>query len=98
MITTKIDFVDNATIKEAGLYAVKYGWAFIKGICREIDGFVHRLPWLCIGAVIVVSFIFSFVCISDARAERDQSCKKHMELQTKVEQLSCVVESERSAK
>ena len=75
MITTKIDFVDNATIKEAGLYAVKYGWAFIKGICREIDGFVHRLPWLCIGAVIVVSVTFSFVCISDARAERDQSCK-----------------------
>lgn len=98
MITTKIDFVDNATTKEAGLYAVKYGWAFIKGIGREIDRFVHHLPWLCIGAVIVVSVTFSFVCISDARAERDLSCKKQMELQTKVEQLSCIVESERRIK
>lgn len=98
MKTTTINFVDNATTKEAGIYAMKYGWAFAKGVCREVNEFVHRLPWLCIGAVIVVSFIFSFVCISDARAERDKSCKRQMELQTQVEQLSCVVESERSAK
>lgn len=98
MITTKIDFADNATTKEAGLFAVKYGWAFIKGVCREVNSFVHQLPWLCMGAVVVVSVTVSFVCISDARAERDNSLKKQVELQNQVEQLSCVVESERSAK
>lgn len=95
---TKIDFADNATTKEAGLYAVKYGWAFVKGVCREENSFVHQLPWLCMGAVVVVSVTVSFVCISNARAERDNSLKKQVELQNQVEQLSCVVESERSAK
>lgn len=30
MKTTTIDFVDNATTREAGVYAMKYGWAFVK--------------------------------------------------------------------
>ena len=95
---TKIDFADNATTKEAGLYAVKYGWAFVKGVCREVNSFVHQLPWLCMGAVMVVSVTASFVCISNARAERDKSLKKQVELQNQVEQLSCVVEAERRPK
>lgn len=98
MKTTRIDFVANATTKEAGLYAVKYGWAFVKGVCREVNSFVHQLPWLCMGAVMVVSVTASFVCISNARAERDKSLKKQVELQNQVEQLSCVVESERRPK
>ena len=32
MTVTRIDFVDNATTKEAGIYAVRYGWAFVKGV------------------------------------------------------------------
>ena len=98
MKTTTINFVDNATTKEAGIYAMKYGWAFAKGVCREVNEFVHRLPWVCLGAMLIIATLVSYVCIADARAERDQSCKKQMELQTKVEQLSCVIESERSAK
>ena len=37
MKTTGIDFVDNATTKEAGMYALKYGWAFAKGVSRDIN-------------------------------------------------------------
>ena len=95
---TKIDFADNATTKEAGLYAVKYGWAFVKGVCREVNSFVHQLPWLCMGAVMVVSVTASFVCISNARAERDKSLKKQLKQQQQIEQLSCAVEAERSAR
>ena len=98
MKTTRIDFVDNATTREAGVYAVRYGWAFAKGACRDINRFAHQLPWLCIGAVAVVAVATSFVCISEARAERDRACKKQLELQTQVEQLSCAVEAERGAK
>lgn len=98
MKTTTINFVDNATTKEAGIYAMKYGWAFAKGVCREVNEFVHRLPWVCLGAMLIIATLVSYVCIATARAERDKSCKRQMELQTQVEQLSCVVESERSAK
>ena len=98
MKTTRIDFVDNATTREAGIYAVKYGWAFAKGVCRDVNKFAHELPWLCIGAVVTISVAASFVCISGARAERDRACKKQLELQTQVEQLSCAVEAERSAR
>lgn len=93
-----IVFVENATTKEAGVYALRYGWAFAKGACRDINCFVHKFPWLCMGAVMVVSVTASFVCISNARAERDKSLKKQVELQNQVEQLSCVVEAERSSK
>lgn len=95
MTVTRIDFVDDATTKEAGIYAVRYGWAFVKGVCREVNDFVHRLPWVCIGVVLIVATSVSYVCIAEARAERD---KAQMELQQQVEQLSCAIEAERSAR
>ena len=93
-----IVFVENATTKEAGVYALRYGWAFAKGACRDINCFVHKFPWLCIGAVVVVSITVSFVCISDARTERDVAFKKQLKQQQQIDQLSCAVEAERSAR
>ena len=98
MKTTTIDFVDNATTKEAGIYAVRYGWAFVKGVCREVNEFAHRLPWAYIGAILISVTSVSYVCIAEARAERDKANKAQMELQQQVEQLSCAVEAERSAR
>lgn len=98
MTVTRIDFVDNATTREAGIYAVRYGWAFAKGVCRDINEFAHRLPWVCMGAVLIVATAVSYVCIAEARAERDKASKKQMELQQQVEQLTCAVEAERSAR
>lgn len=98
MKTTTIDFVDNATTREAGVYAMKYGWAFVKGVCREVNEFVHRLPWVCIGAVLIVTTAVSYVCIAEARAERDKASKAQVKLQERVEQLTCAVEAERSAR
>lgn len=98
MTVTRIDFVDNATTREAGVYAVRYGWAFAKGVCREVNEFVHRLPWVCIGAVLIVATSVSYVCIAEARAERDKASKAQVKLQERVEQLTCAVEAERSAR
>lgn len=98
MTVTRIDFVDNATTREAGIYAVRYGWAFVKGVCREVNEFAHRLPWVCIGAVLIVATAVSYVSIAEARAERDKARKAQVELQERVEQLSCAVEAERSGK
>ena len=49
---TTISFVDNATTKEAGVYALKYGWAFTKSVCKDINSFVYRLPWICVAVEI----------------------------------------------
>lgn len=98
MTVTRIDFVDNATNREAGIYAVRYGWAFVKGVCREVNEFVHRLPWVCIGAVLIVATAVSYVSIAEARAERDKASKAQVELQERVKQLTCAVEAERSAR
>lgn len=98
MTVTRIDFVDNATTREAGIYAVRYGWAFAKGVCREVNEFVHRLPWVCIGAVLIVTTAVSYVCFAEARAERDKASKAQVKLQERVEQLTCAVEAERSGK
>lgn len=95
---TQIDFVDNATTKEAGIYAMKYGWAFTKGACRDINNFAHKLPWLCMGAVVIIAIAVSCVHIAEARIERDRSLKKQSELQTQIEQLSCALEAERGRK
>lgn len=93
MKTSRISFVENATTKEAGIYALRYTWAFTKGVCREIDKFVHRLPWLCIVSVILTAFVINFICVSEARQERDYANKKMVKLQEQVETLSCAVEA-----
>ncbi len=95
METTRIDFVENATTMEAGKYAVRYGWAFAKGACRDVNIFAHKLPWLCMGAVVIIAIVISCVRIAETRVERDRSLKKQMELQTQIEQLSCALEAER---
>lgn len=84
--------------RRLAIYAVRYGWAFVKGVCREVNEFAHRLPWVCIGVVLIAATSVSYVCIAEARAERDKANKAQMELQQQVEQLSCAVEAERSAK
>lgn len=98
MTVTRIDFVDNVRPGRLAPYAVRYGWAFAKGVCREVNEFVHRLPWVCIGAVLIVTTAVSYVCIAEARAERDKASKAQLELQQRVEQLTCAVEAERSAR
>lgn len=95
MKTRMIDFVDNATTMEAGKYAVRYGWAFIKGVCREVNEFVHRLPWLCIGAVMIVATTVSYVCIASARAERDNALQQQITLQEQVEKLSLIIDAQK---
>ena len=95
METAKIDFVDNATTREAGVYAVRYGLAFVKGACRDVDRVVHENPWWSIGIVTTAAVLVSFVCISKARADRDMAQHAQSRLQQQVEQLQ--IAAERSA-
>lgn len=95
---TTISFVDNATTKEAGVYALKYGYAFTKGVCKDINSFVYRQPWICVAVVSIVAVATGFILVNDARMERDHANKEMVKLQQQVERLSCVAEAERSIK
>lgn len=95
---TTISFVDDATTKEAGVYALKYGWAFTKGVCKDINSFVYRLPWICVAVVSIVAVATGFILVNDARMERDHANKEMVKLKQQVERLSCVAEAERSIK
>lgn len=95
METAKIDFVDNATTKEAGVYAMRYGWAFAKGACRDVNKMVHEIPWVCMEIVVMGAVLVSFVCISKAHADRDRSLKRQAQLQQQVEQLQIAVGASR---
>lgn len=93
MKTTRIDFVDNVSTKEAGMYTLKYGWAFAKGVCKDVNTFAHRLPWVCVAVVLIASVAVGSVLVAEARMERDHASKEMFKLQQQVEQLSCIVES-----
>ena len=98
MKTTRIDFVANVSTKEAGMYTLKYGWAFAKGACKDVNTFAHRLPWVCVAVVLIASVAVGSVLVAEARMERDHASKEMVKLQQQVEQLSCAVEAERSIK
>lgn len=93
MKTTRIDFVANVSTKEAGMYTLKYGWAFAKGACKDVNTFAHRLPWVCVAVVLIASVAVGSVLVAEARMERDHASKEMFKLQQQVEQLSCIVES-----
>lgn len=93
-----IDFVDNATTKEAAVYTVRYAYVFFRNIWRGTNNFAHRLPWVLVGSVVLVSAMVSMAYISSARAERDNACKRQYQLQQQVEQLSCVIEARKEVR
>lgn len=96
--TQTIDFVDNATTKEAAVYTVRYAYVFFRNIWRGTNSFAHRLPWVLVGLVTLVSAMISLAYVSSARAERDNACKKQYQLQQQVEQLSCALDARKEAR
>lgn len=102
MQTKTIDFVENATPRQAGVYALRYAWAFVKGVSkilwRGLNRFVHHYPWVCIGVVVIAAFAINFICIAQARSERDGAFFKQARLQQQVEQLSCALNAKNETK
>ena len=67
----RISFVGDATTKEAFIYIIRYNIVIVRNVCRGINRFVHRFPWVAMAVTVTISFIVSFIFISKARAERD---------------------------
>lgn len=70
-MTQRIDFVENLTSLEACKYICKLYWVIVKNIGCVVNRIVYRFPWVVILTILFAAFIFSFVQISKARAERD---------------------------
>lgn len=89
----KIDFVDNATTKEAFVYSCRYTFVFWRNVWRSVNCFVHRWPWFCVAVTALLVIAISHASIGQARAERDYANKQAVKLQEQVESLSCAVEA-----
>ena len=75
-----IDFVDNATTKEALKYILRFALVILRNMFRAIDKAAHRFPWAFIFAVLLASTVISFALIGQARAERDSYNKENYQL------------------
>lgn len=93
MTEQTITFTPQADLRK-GLYTVGRGLAIIvKAVAGIFNASVHRHPYPYLLVVVILSAVFSAVCIISARAERDAALKKQYHLQQQVEQLSNVVET-----
>ena len=82
--TTTIDFTQNVTTSEAFKYIGRLTAVIVRNIIRAIDKAAHRWPWAFIFSILLVSIITSYVCIGQARAERDSYNKEAAHLQALV--------------
>lgn len=81
----KIDFVENLTSWEACKYICRLYWVIVKNIGCVVDRIVHRFPWVVILTILFTAFVFSFVQISKARAERDSYNHSLVKMQQQLE-------------
>lgn len=89
---TVIDFVDNVTTKEALVYIWRFMLVVLRNMWKGVDKIAHRWPWALIGAVLVVCTITSYVCIGQARAERDYYNKENYQLTQELSKYKAAVE------
>lgn len=80
----KLEIEGHVTTWEAIKYILKFHIIIGVNAWRGIDKFVHRFPWGCIIATVVIAFFVCFVQISKARAERDSYNKKNVQLTEKI--------------
>lgn len=92
-----IDFTDNMMTRETFVCSVRYTWAFMRCVWRDLNAFAHQWPWVLVGLALTASLAASYVCIASARAERDAASRRVVNLQQQAEQLSCALEARKEA-
>lgn len=80
----KLEIEGHVTSWEAFKYILKMNIIICVNTWKGVDKFVHRFPWGCIIATIMIAFLICFIQISKARAERDSYNKKNVQLTQKV--------------
>lgn len=86
----KINFVGDATLREAFVYSILYTGVFYRNVWRAINKAVHKLPWVFIIVAVAVSVLASHIVIGKARAERDNYNKKLVHATQELESYRAV--------
>ena len=81
------------TSKDAFIQICKCSWVIIVNTWNSINKAAHKYPWAFILPIILITTAITIVGIGKARAERDYSNKKMIEMQMKLDTLQCVVEN-----
>ena len=89
---TTINFVDNVTTKEALVYIWRFALVVLRNLWKGIDNVAHRWPWALVGLVFIACTIMSYVCIGQARAERDHYNKENYQLTQELSKYKAAVE------
>lgn len=85
-----ISFAENVTMREAIMLSLRYAIIFFNQVGRAIDKMVHLYPWFFIIAILLGSFVISYINIAEARAERDKYNKEYTIAKTQLEQYKIV--------
>lgn len=80
---TEVD--EEITTREAIVYIFRLTGLVLRNIIKAIDKAAHRFPWAFIVSILLVSILTSYVCIGQARAERDKYNKEAAHLQALVD-------------
>ena len=89
---TTIDFVDNATTREALKYIHRFTLVIMRNLFKAIDDAAHRWPWQLSGIVLVSCVITGYVLVGQARAERDHYNKENYQLTQELSKYKAAVE------
>lgn len=89
----KITSTDNITTVEALGYIARLQWIVVKNTARAIDTAAHKFPWAFIVVIVLASFVVSFVCIADARSERDSYNRENVQLQQSLDSINLILEA-----
>lgn len=87
-----IDFVDNATTREALKYIHRFTLVIMRNLFKAIDDAAHRWPWQLSGIVLVSCVITGYVLVCQARAERDHYNKENYQLTQELSKYKAAVE------
>lgn len=88
----KITSSDNITTAEALGYIARLQWIVVRNIARAIDTAAHKFPWAFIVVILLGCFVTSFVCIADARSERDALSQKAFQLEQSLDSCQMILE------
>ncbi len=97
MTTETITFTPKAELKKGVFLLGKAIVTIFRGLAHLVDQSVHKYPYPWLFLIILPTCITSFVCIGNARAERDSLNKRNYELQQKVEALNNIIEAKKIA-
>ncbi len=97
MTTETITFTPKAELKKGVFLLGKAFVTIFRGLAHLVDQSVHKYPYPWLFLIILSTCITSFVCIGNARAERDSLNKRNYELQQKVEALNNIIEAKKIA-